>query len=113
MSDVHEPSEERPPLVPRDAIFEGQVAVVGETVIAGAVRGTLRGPGALRLDPGSRVEGVVDCGAIECRGSIIGPVTALQRVHLAAGTRLEGDLDAPAIRVDDDAVWIGTARVGR
>ena len=31
------------PLVPREGLWEGQVAVVGETIIAGAVHGALRG----------------------------------------------------------------------
>jgi cytoskeletal protein CcmA (bactofilin family) len=105
--------EATPPLVPAHGLFEGQVAVVGETLIAGAVHGSLKGPGTLELLNGSRIEGVIECDVVECRGAVVGLVAAHRRVHLAAGTHFEGDLEAPALEVDDAAVWNGIARVGR
>ncbi|MEM9177041.1 MAG: polymer-forming cytoskeletal protein [Myxococcota bacterium] len=101
-----------PPLVPSDGLFEGQIAVVGETRIAGAVIGTLRGPGRLRLDPTATIEGPIECEALESAGRIVGSVHARERVRLAAGTHLEGDLEAPVLEVDDDAVWTGKAKIG-
>ena len=112
MSPPPQEIDEFPPLVPSNGVFEGQVAVVGDTLIAGVVHGTLRGPGTLQLAPGSRIEGVIDCEVVECRGAIIGPITARRRAHLAAGTHFEGDLEAAALEVDDEAVWTGIARVG-
>jgi cytoskeletal protein CcmA (bactofilin family) len=100
------------PLVPREGLWEGQVAVVGETIIAGTVHGTLRGPGGLILSHEGRIEGVIDCDHVRADGVIIGPVTVRTKAHLGPGTRFEGDLEAPVLEVDDDAVWIGTARVG-
>lgn len=102
-----------PPLVPAEGLFEGQVAVVGETRIAGAVIGTLRGPGTLRLEPTAVIEGPIDCDALESTGRIVGAVHARTRARLGPGTHLEGDVEAPALEVDDDAIWNGTARIGR
>ena len=101
-----------PPLVPEAGLFEGQVAVVGETKIAGAVIGALRGPGELHLEETATIEGPIDCEALESAGRIVGSVQVRRRARLAAGTHLEGDLAAPVVEVDDDAVWIGTARIG-
>jgi len=101
------------PLVPRDGLWEGQVAVVGRTLIEGAVNGSLRGPGELVLSRGARVEGVIDCEVVDSQGEIIGPVVARTRAHLGPGTRLTGDLEAPVLEVDDDAEWNGAARIGR
>ena len=101
-----------PPLVPSEGLFEGQVAVVGDTRIAGAVIGTLRGPGTLRLDPTATIEGPIDCQALESAGRIVGTVQVRDRARLGAGTHLEGDLEAPVLEVDDDAVWNGKARIG-
>lgn len=103
---------DRETLVPPGGFFEGQVAVMGRTRIAGTVRGSLRGPGELVLDPGARVEGVIECDVVSSRGAIVGPVVARRRAHLGNGARFEGDLDAPAVAIDDQAVWIGIARVG-
>ena len=100
-------------LVPRDGLFEGQVAIVGETLIEGTVRGSLQGSGELVLGAEARVEGRIECDVISSRGEIEGPVVARRHAHFADGARFEGDLEAPAVEVDGDVVWNGAARVGR
>ena len=99
-------------LVPRDGIFEGQVALLGRTRIEGTVRGSLRGSGELVLGPKARVEGVVECDVVSSRGVIVGPVVARIRAHFGDGAHFEGDLDTPTVEVDGQVVWIGVARVG-
>ena len=101
-----------PMLVPEEGLFEGQVAVVGDTRIAGAVIGTLRGPGTLHLESTAVIEGPIDCDALESGGRIVGSVHARRRAHLGPGSLFEGDLEAPVVEVDDDATWQGTARIG-
>ncbi len=102
-----------PPLVPEEGLFEGQIAVVGHTRIAGAVIGTLRGPGTLHLEPTAVIEGPIDCDTLESAGRIVGTVQARSRARLGPGTHFEGDLEAPVLEVDDDAIWNGEARIGR
>lgn len=101
-----------PPLVPQGGIFEGQVAILGETRIDGAVQGSLRGPGELVLGETANIDGVIDCHRLSASGRIMGPVTAQAAATLRAGTNLEGDVDAPVIEVEDGARWTGTARIG-
>lgn len=101
-----------PMLVPEEGLFEGQVAVVGDTRIAGAVIGTLRGPGTLHLESTAVIEGPIDCDALESGGRIVGSVHARRRAHLGPGSHFKGDLEAPVVEVDDDATWQGTARIG-
>ena len=102
-----------PALVPANGLFEGQIAVVGETRIAGAVIGSLRGPGTLRLEASATIEGPIDCEALESAGRIVGSVQVRAHARLGAGTHFDGDLEAPVLEVDDDAVWNGSARIGR
>ncbi|MEZ4332178.1 MAG: polymer-forming cytoskeletal protein [Myxococcota bacterium] len=99
-------------LVPTGGAFEGQVAVVGTTRIEGSVRGSLRGPGHLRVGPEARVEGRIECESLESRGEIVGPVAVRTRARLAGRGRLDGDLHAPTVLLEDDAVWNGRAIVG-
>jgi len=101
-----------PTLIPPDGLFEGQIAVVGETRIDGQVRGSLRGPGSLVLGPTAQIEGPIECETVHSQGRIMGPVVARSRAHLGAGAHFEGDLEAPTLEVDDDAIWNGEARVG-
>lgn len=100
------------PLVPENGLFEGQVAVVGQTRIEGTVQGSLRGPGELLIGPQARIEGPIECTKVDSRGEIIGSVIAHTRAHLASGARFEGNMEAQTLEVDDDAIWNGLARVG-
>ena len=99
-------------LVPRGGSFDGQVAIVGPTRIEGHVRGSLRGPGELYVGSGARVEGRVECEALESDGEIVGPVAVRKRARFGAGARLDGDLQVPVVAFDDDAVWNGRALIG-
>lgn len=99
-------------LVPRGGSFEGQVAIVGPTRIEGHVRGSLRGVGDLRIGSQARVEGRVECDALESDGEIVGPVSVRTRARFGPGARLDGDLQAPIVAFDEDAVWNGRAVVG-
>ena len=99
-------------LVPNGGFFEGQVAILGQTRIEGSVRGSLRGSGDLVLGREARVEGVVECDTFSSRGEMIGPVVAHTRAHLGEGAHFEGDLEGPAVEVDDDVIWNGVARIG-
>lgn len=101
-----------PALVPEDGVFEGQVAIVGETRIAGTVIGRLGGPGALHLSPSASIQGPIDCEVLESAGRIVGTVRARRLARLGSSAHFEGDLEAPALEVDDDAVWVGNARIG-
>lgn len=99
-------------LIPREGLFEGQVAIHGQTRVEGTVRGSLRGSGELVLGRDARVEGLIECDVVSSQGEIIGPVIARVRAHFADGARLEGDLEAPSVEVEGDVVWNGVARVG-
>lgn len=99
-------------LIPLGGSFEGQVAIVGPTRIEGHVRGSVRGAGELRLGNRARVEGRVECEALESEGEIVGPVVVRTRARFGAGARLDGDLRAPAMSFDEDAILNGRAHIG-
>ena len=101
-------------LVPRGAVFEGQLAVVvGTTRVDGTVLGSLQGPGDLILGPEARVEGRIECASVSSRGAVLGAIVVRKHLHLGEGARFEGDLKAPAVEVDGDVVWNGKAEVSR
>lgn len=99
-------------LVPYGGVFEGQVAIVGPTRIEGRVRGSVRGNGDLRIGNAARVEGRIECDALESDGEIQGPVAVRTRARFGPGARLDGDLEARIVAFDEEAVWNGRAIVG-
>lgn len=99
-------------LVPYGGVFEGQVAIVGPTRIEGRVRGSVRGHGDLLIGNAARIEGRIECDALESDGEIQGPVAVRTRARFGPGARLDGDLEAPIVAFDEEAVWNGRAIVG-
>jgi cytoskeletal protein CcmA (bactofilin family) len=99
-------------LIPAGGSFEGQVALIGPTRIDGSVRGSLRGTGDLVVGAGARIEGRVECDSISSEGEIQGPVSVRTRARFGAGARLDGDLHAPVVYLDENAIWNGRAIVG-
>jgi cytoskeletal protein CcmA (bactofilin family) len=99
-------------LIPAGGSFEGQVALIGPTRIDGSVRGSLRGTGELVVGAGARIEGLIDCESLSSDGEILGPVSVRTKARFGPGARLDGDLQAPVVFLDDDAVWNGRATVG-
>lgn len=105
-------AEGPPALVPAGGSFEGQVALVGDTRIEGHVKGSVRGRGQVLIGAAARVDGPLECDALDCRGAIRGPIRASERVRLRAGARIDGDVETPALEVSDSVVWNGHAKVG-
>lgn len=99
-------------LVPEGGVFEGQVALVGETRIEGTIRGRVRGEGRLVLGPRCRIEGVIECDEVDCDGVVQGPIHARRSLRLGPDARLEGDVETPRVEVCPTALWNGAARVG-
>ncbi len=60
----------------------------------------------------ARVEGRVECEAIMSEGEILGPVAVRTKARFGPGSRLDGDLQAPVVVFDEDAVWNGRAEIG-
>lgn len=110
----HGVAVDEPPVavVPAGGVFEGRIAIIGETRIAGTVRGSLSGPGRLVIEAGGRVEGPVECDEVRSEGAIIGPIVVRRRFELGPGGLFEGDLESPVVVVADSAIWNGKARVG-
>lgn len=103
----------RVPLVPAGGVFEGQVAVLGETRIDGSVLGTLRGSGRLELSRDARVDGIIECEELRSQGAIVGRVVAHFRARLGPGAVMDGDLNTPRLEVSESAIWNGVAHVGQ
>jgi len=99
-------------LVPDGGVFEGQVALVGETRIDGCVRGRVRGEGRLLLGPRGRIEGLLECDEVDSEGAIQGPIHARRQLRLGPSARLDGDVETPRLEVCPTAIWNGFARVG-
>jgi len=110
-----------PPLpAPRPAaggVLSAGVSITGdlkfgaELVIDCELEGSIDSDGKLTVGKNAQVRGQIRVGAVTVLGTVDGNVTANERCELRAGCTLRGDIEAPRLVVDDDATFIGSAKI--
>jgi cytoskeletal protein CcmA (bactofilin family) len=94
-------------VVDKEARVSGSIDTSGDVTIAGRFEGWVRTSGAVTVLAGGAAVAGVHAGRVEVQGEIIGDVVAAERVEVAAGARIVGDVRAPAIELDPDGVIEG------
>lgn len=92
-------------LIAQDITIEGGVSGDGELHVDGVVRGDIR-VARLTVGESGNVEGSVVAEAIECRGRIIGSVTAKQ-VRLYGTCHVDGDITHEQLAMETGAFFQG------
>jgi len=101
-----------PDLLSRGVSINGSVKFRNEMVIDGEVDGTIDSIGTLTIDQHGSVRGEIRAKSVAVRGTIEGNVFATERCELQAGCTLRGDVEAPRFVVDENATFLGSAKVG-
>lgn len=105
------------PLARSGGVLSNGVAIKGslkfdsEFDLDCALEGTIDSTGRLNVGKNARIQGEVRVGSVTVHGTIDGNVTATERCELRAGCTLRGDIEAPRLVVDDDATFIGSAKI--
>jgi len=96
------------------------VQVSGEVHFAGALQvdGRLIGKvisenGSLIIEQAGEVQAQVDVGVCVIRGAMRGNVTAKSRVEISKSARVQGDITAPVLIVEEGAVLSGKITIGK
>jgi cytoskeletal protein CcmA (bactofilin family) len=96
----------------RGVSIEGSVKFVNELLIDGEVEGTIHSTGTLTLGEHARIRGEIRTKSAKVRGTVEGNVFVTERCELQAGCTLRGDIEAPRLMVDENATFVGGAKVG-
>jgi cytoskeletal protein CcmA (bactofilin family) len=75
------------------------------------LEGTIDSNGRLNVGKNAQIRGEVRVGSVAVHGTVEGNITATERCELRAGCTLRGDIEAPRLVVDDDATFIGSAKI--
>jgi len=81
--------------------FKGTLTFEGTVRIDGMVSGAIYSKGTVILGEHAFIEGDINAGTIVSSGTINGNVTAAERVHLLPSATLNGDLNAPLLKVEE------------
>ena len=94
-------------------VLQGRLEVEGDLKVAGKVEGELRASGNVTIDSTARVQASIEGSNVSVRGEVTGSVTADRRLTLAGKGRLNGDVKAGRLNVEDGASLNGNVTMSQ
>jgi len=98
--------------IPAGTTIKGEIEARGDLVVSGRIEGIVRVAGSLRVEAGGEVEAQVHAARAQIGGEVKGDVVATESIHLLAGCRVEGELRAPRLDIEEGAVVRGSVVLG-
>ena len=98
-------------LLSRGVSIKGTVKFTNELTIDGEVEGTIDSTGSLTIGEHATIKGEIKSKSVKVRGTVEGDIFATERCELQAGCTLQGDIEAPRLVVDENATFLGSAKV--
>ena len=91
--------------------MEGKYTCTGTVVIDAKFKGEITSRDTLVIGDQGVVEATVQTGRLVVRGTLLGNVTASERVELKRGALVTGDIEAPIVVMEEGAVHDGHCRM--
>jgi cytoskeletal protein CcmA (bactofilin family) len=101
-----------PSTIGAGVLVDGTISGDGELVIEGEVKGTIKLRSDLRIGTNARVEATVHARNVVVEGTVIGDLSAENRIELVATSSVEGNVRSPKIIVAEGAQFRGTVDMG-
>ena len=98
-------------LGPGDSL-EGKLSYGGSITVQGRAEGELRIGGSVEVASGATVKALVEGSSVTVRGEVDGPVNARDKVLLGKSAKLNGDVVAKRLQIEDGASLNGHVRTG-
>jgi cytoskeletal protein CcmA (bactofilin family) len=91
--------------------IKGNLKSSGELLIDGEVEGKIDSTGVLTIGEHAQIKGEIKAKSVKVRGTVKANIVASERCELAAGCTLHGDVEAPRLVVNENATFLGSAKV--
>ena len=98
-------------LLSKGVSIKGSVKFLNELLIDGEVEGTIDSPGKLSVGENGQITGEIRAKSVKVRGTVEGNIFATERCELQSGCTLRGDIEVPRLVVDENATFLGSAKV--
>jgi cytoskeletal protein CcmA (bactofilin family) len=99
-------------ILSRGVSITGSVKFSEQLLIDGEVKGDIHSTGTLTIGEHASIEGEIRSKSVTVKGTVEGNIFATERCELQAGCTLRGDIEAPRLVVDENATFLGSAKVG-
>jgi cytoskeletal protein CcmA (bactofilin family) len=95
----------------RGVSIKGSVKFSSELLIDGEVEGKINSTGTLMIGEHAQIRGEIRAKSVQVRGAVEGNIFATEHCQLQAGCTLRGDIEAPRLVVDENATFLGSAKI--
>jgi cytoskeletal protein CcmA (bactofilin family) len=87
--------------------FKGVLSFEGTIRIDGKVEGEVVSKDTLIAGDESLLQGEITVGMLICSGKIIGNVNAIQKVHILAPAKIQGNIKTPKLIIEEGVIFDG------
>ena len=94
-------------VIGHEAYFQGTLTAKGSLRIDGRVDGSIVDAKLVTIGKTGKVKGDVSCEICSVSGEIKGNVAAIDHIEVLSGSKVDGDLRAPRIMIEEGAVFNG------
>ena len=98
-------------LLSRGVSIKGSVKSLNELLVDGQVEGTIESTGTLTIGEHAHIRGEIRTKSVTVQGTVEGNIFVTDRCELQAGCTLRGDIEAPRLVVDEEATFLGSAKI--
>jgi cytoskeletal protein CcmA (bactofilin family) len=91
--------------------IEGRYTCTGTVMLDAKLRGEINARDTLVIGEHSVVEATIRAGTLIVHGTVVGNVTATERVELKKSARVTGDVEAPLVVMEPGSVLDGHCRM--
>lgn len=91
----------------REAYFQGTLTAKGSLKIDGRIDGSIVDAKMVTVGKTGKIKGDISCETCSVSGEVKGNILALAAIEVMSGARVEGDLRAPRIVLEEGAFFNG------
>jgi cytoskeletal protein CcmA (bactofilin family) len=96
----------------RGSSFKGELEFEDTMRIDGKFNGRIRSKNELIVGEAAHIEGEIHVGRIAISGTVMGKITADQRVEIHRNGKVYSDIDTPALVIEEGAIFQGNCVMG-
>jgi cytoskeletal protein CcmA (bactofilin family) len=96
----------------RGSSFKGELEFEDTMRIDGKFNGKIRSKNELIVGESAHIEGEIHVGRIAISGTVVGKITADQRVEIHRNGKVYSDVDTPALVIEEGAIFQGNCVMG-
>ncbi len=104
-------SKDTETIIAADVEITGTIKTAGSIQFNGKLEGDLHCEGNTAIGKGATIKGNLFVESVSLEGSITGNITAKDRIQMLATAKVQGDIKAKRLTVEDGVTFIGRSEV--